>query len=290
MTPSQVDKEPVDAPPEPVGQVAASRALATDSGRKPHVPDWVWTLGIASGLVALCETIVAMGWISHLILPRPTHVVFALYDGVTRGAVLEHVLSTVGSMLAGFLLGTLFSVVVAGILSSIPRLESILLPFIVTMQTMPKVAVAPLIVVWVGFGENAKILIVFLVCFFPIFIGALHGFRVSERERAELAQSLGASKFQLFRYIRLPGAVPSIFSGLHVGILLALVGAIVAEFVGSSRGLGYLIMSERAYMNTAGMFAWLLVLMLIGLTANRIVTLIEQRLAFWAADTTTAEP
>jgi NitT/TauT family transport system permease protein len=257
--------------------------VATPGGRFT-VPDRVWTVIVAATALGIAEVVAANEWVSRLILPAPTAVWNAIVSGFSTGIYWPHIFSTLYATTAGFLMAAVVSIVVAGILASFPRLERIFYPFIIALQTMPKIAIAPLIVLWLGFGNMGKTTIVALICFFPILVNSLQGLRVRDRDQYELTRSLGASTYQLFRYIRVPNAVPYIFAGLHIGIIFALIGAVVAEFVGSRAGLGYLLLSQKAAFNVPGVYANLLLLMVLGLTYHGIMVALEKRIAFWTRD------
>jgi NitT/TauT family transport system permease protein len=246
----------------------------------------VWTVIVAVTALGIAEVVAANELVSRLILPAPTAVWNAIVSGFQTGIYWPHIFSTLYATTAGFLMAAVVSIVIAGILASIPRLERIFYPFIIALQTMPKIAIAPLIVLWLGFGNMGKTTIVALICFFPILVNSLQGLRIRDRDQYELTRSLGASTYQLFRYIRVPNAVPYIFAGLHIGIIFALIGAVVAEFVGSRAGLGYLLLSQKAAFNVPGVYANLLLLMVLGLTYHGIMVALERRVAFWTRDLT----
>lgn len=239
---------------------------------------------LAVAIVAFAEYATSHKWVSPLALPAPTDIWAALVDGFSSGLYLEHTISTVSSILLGFVLGAAMAIVLAGILSSIPVLEKVLTPFIVAFQSMPKIAISPLIIIWFGFGELSKTIIVLTVCFFPILINALHGLKVRDRDHLELFRSLGANRWQMFFRLRLPHAVPYIFAGLHIGVIFALIGTVVAEFVGSNSGVGYLMLQAKAAFDTPSVYACLLILMVIGIVLHLIMVQLETRVAFWAND------
>lgn len=246
--------------------------------------DGVISVMLAIALLLLAEYAANREWVNSLILPTPSSVWHALVDGFERGIYWRHIRSTVFATLAGFGSAALIAMVVAGILSAVPRLERIFLPFIVAFQTLPKIAVAPIIILWLGFGTQSKVVIIATICFFPILVNALQGLRIRDRERLELFRSLGASRWQLFRFLRLPDSLPYVFAGLNIGIVFALIGTVIAEFLGSRDGLGVFLIQQQAAFNVPGMFAALLLLMVVGLVLNGTVRLIERKVVFWAAD------
>jgi NitT/TauT family transport system permease protein len=172
--------------------------------------------------------------------------------------------------------------VVLGILMATWRMAyRILYPPIVASQGMPKVALAPLILLWFGFGMTSKVVIAALIAFFPIVVATLHGMASVPPELIRLGRSMGLSRIRLFFRIQAPSALPEMFSGFKIGIALALIGAIVAEFVASNRGLGYLLVSSMSQLNTATVIATLLVLGLVGIVLYTAVDVLERFVIPW---------
>ena len=235
-------------------------------------------------ILGLAELAARKGWVSNLILPAPTDVWSTLRLGFEQGAYWEHIEATVIGTLGGFFIAAVSAVLLAGIMVSVPRLERVFMPIVAAFQTLPKIAIAPLIILWLGFGETGKIVTAALGCFFPILVNALQGFRVRDVEQVELFASLGASRYQMFRFVRFPNAIPFIMAGFHIGILFALVGAIVADFVGSQPGLGYRLLIDKETFNVPGVYAVLVILMVFGIILHVVLRLIERRVAFWAED------
>jgi NitT/TauT family transport system permease protein len=161
------------------------------------------------------------------------------------------------------------------------RTEYFLYPFIVMFQSMPKVALAPLIIVWFGLGLTSKVVTAALVAFFPLLVNTIVGLRSADEDRVSLMRSLAASRWQLFWMLQLPNAMPYIFAGLEIAMIFALLGAIVAELVGAQSGLGMLIQSMNFTMDVAGQFSVLLILSLVGLLLNGIVVAVRKRILFW---------
>lgn len=245
-------------------------------------------ISILLGIVATCllEFLSRIGFVPRLIIPAPSEIAYALFDGFRSGILVDHTISTVGSTAAGFVLGSIAALLVASLLAVLPRLERICLPYIVAFQTLPKIAIAPVLILWFGYGVNAKLAIVIAVAFFPMMLNALAGLRVRKRDELDLMNSLGASRYQIYRYIRLPNAMPYIFTGLHLGAVYSLLGAVTAEFLGSASGLGYIMLQQRASFNTPAVFAILLLLMIIGTTLHLTMKYLEHRVVFWSRDAT----
>jgi len=240
-------------------------------------------------VVALLEVLSRVGAIPPLILPAPSVIFHALYDGLFLSKLLiGHILSTLGSTAAGFLIGMVLALVVASVLAVIPWFERICMPYIIALQTMPKIAIAPVLMLWFGYGLNSKLALVVAVAFFPMMLNFLSGLRVRDQDELDLMRSLGSTRWQIYRYIRIPNAMPFIFTGLHLGAIYSLLGATTAEFLGSSSGLGYVMLQQRAVFNTPGVFAILILLMIIGSALHMIMAALERRVVFWSQETSEA--
>ncbi len=249
-----------------------------------RIPAWSVSITLAIVLLGVLEILASAGLVSAIILPAPSAVVLALFDGTVSGIFGPSIVSTVTATLIGFTITTGLALAVAGILSSVPYLERVMVPFIVAFQTLPKIAVAPLIILWLGFGQEGKVVIVGIVCFFPILVNTLQGLKLRDRDRYELFHSLGASRWHILRYLRLPSAVPYIFAGLHIGLIFALIGAVTAEFVGSRDGLGYVLMQNKAAFNVPGVFAVLVLFMVVGHVLDATMRVVERRFSHWTAE------
>jgi len=233
------------------------------------------------GVMALWHVAVAWLQVSPLIFPGPLAVLRALADLVTSGEILTHLGVTLYEILAGFAFGALFGLVLGALLGQSALLEAVLYPYVIAFQTVPKVAVAPLFVLWFGFDTTSKVVITATIVFFPVLANTIVGLRSAPREQIELMKAFTASPWHVFRMVRLPHALPYVFAGLDIGIVLAVIGAIVGEFVGAQAGLGYLILQRNFSMDAAGMFAILVVLSLIGLALHALMRLVARRVIFW---------
>jgi NitT/TauT family transport system permease protein len=175
------------------------------------------------------------------------------------------------------------AVALAFVIVSSNVIERAIMPWLVLSQTFPKVALAPLIVVWFGLGLWPKVLVTFLVAFFPVVISTVVGLRSMEQEMLELARSMKADRFQLFWKFRMPLALPSFFSGLKVSVAFSVVGAVIAEWVGATAGLGYLLLTANANLDTPLLFAVLVILTILGIVLYYAVEVVESRLIPWHA-------
>ena len=220
--------------------------------------------------------------VSHLIFPGPVAVARSVATLFSSGEVWPHLWVTLYEILAGFALGALAGFVLGALIGQSAVLEAVLYPYVVAFQTVPKVAVAPLFVLWFGFDTTSKVVITATIVFFPVLANTIVGLRSAPRDQIDVMRAFTASPWHVFRMVRLPHALPYIFAGLDIGIVLAVIGAIVGEFVGAQAGLGYLILQRNFSMDAAGMFAILVVLSAVGMVLHAIVRFIAQRVIFWA--------
>jgi NitT/TauT family transport system permease protein len=227
----------------------------------------VWQLASSSGLVP-----------SYLV-PSPTAIVARTID--TRSLLGEHALVTSYEILVGFLLAVVGGVLLGAAVVSSRMIEDAIYPWLVVIQVIPKVAVGPLLVVWLGFGFAPKILIAFLLAFFPIMINTMLGLKSVQREVIFLMRTMGAGRTQVFRYLLFPHALPSICGSLKVAITLATVGAIVGEFIGSNTGLGYILMTANGMLDAALLFVALLWITVVALIFYAAISLIEKLIIPW---------
>lgn len=227
------------------------------------------------------ELLVRGAGVPTYILPPPSLVFEALWRGLADGLYVKHLSYTFSETVAGFLIGTLIGLTLGTMIAVSRHADYFLYPYIVMFQSLPKVALAPLIVLWFGLGLTSKVVTAALISFFPVMINTIVGLRSVDEDRLNLMRALDARPYQIFVYLRIPSALPFIMAGLDVALILSLIGAIVAEFVGAQAGLGVLIQAMNANMDVSGQFSVLLVLALFGLSLNRIILLVRRRLLFW---------
>ena len=221
------------------------------------------------------------------ILPPPQEVLQAAVQGLARApwdraSYWYHAGITVWEALAGFAIGSGFGALLGLLLSHWPLLGRSSYPYIVGFQSPPKVALAPLMVVWFGFGLEGKVFITAIITFFPVLVNTMAGYHSVEPERIELARSCNASEWHLLTKIMIPSLLPFLFAGLGVAAVLSILGAVVGEFVGARAGLGMLLMQYNQSMEIAPLFAVIVLLGLIGFMMNHAVGLVERRYCFWA--------
>jgi len=172
------------------------------------------------------------------------------------------------------------AIVLGSVIAQSRFVENVLYPYLIAIQTTPKVAIAPLFIIWFGFGISSKIIVAGIIAFFPILVNVITGLRSTDPQRIELMRSLRATRWQIFRMVMLPSALPMIFAGLQVAVIFSLLGAIVGEFVGSRAGLGNLIMQMNINLDTAGVFAVLVCLSSIGIALHLIMRWGQKKLLF----------
>lgn len=215
------------------------------------------------------------------LVPPPLAVGRALVDGLASGTFYPHILATLHAVVAGYVVGCFLAVVIGALLAEVPLMERVLMPYIVALQSMPKVALAPLIIVWFGFGISSKIVLVALICFFPVFINTLVGMRAVNPDIVNLYRAFRASRWNILLNVKLPAAASSILAGLQISVAMALIGAVVGEFIASKAGLGNLLQASSMSMDVATMFAVVIVLAAIGILGNEILQYLHRKIVFW---------
>jgi NitT/TauT family transport system permease protein len=230
-------------------------------------------------LFLLWEGAVRLFRVPAYLLPPPS-VIFLDFLGRWH-RVAQHTIVTTQEIVAGYLTAVLVSIPLALAIAYSRFLERTVYPIIVFFQIVPKIAIAPLFIIWFGFGFTPKLLLVFLLSFFPIVVSSIAGFKSVDAEILDLARSTGATPWMMFRKIRLPYALPSIFTGLKVAAALSATAAVVAEFVASDKGLGYLLLEFNGNLNTSMVFATIILLSVVGLFVYYVVELIERILIPW---------
>ena len=233
-------------------------------------------------LILVWEALVWLFSIPEFLLPAPSQI----YKATTAvwPVMLEHTISTIRTTMLGFLVSILISLPLAVAIASSPLLANSIYPLLVLTQSIPKVAIAPIIVVLVGAGEISRVLVAFLIAFFPLVISIATGLLATPQELVELGRSFNATHLQELIRIRLPHAVPFVFSGLKLSITFAVIGAVVGEFVAADRGLGYQILSATAFFKTSLAFGAVMLLSIIGIVLFQAVVLIERIFFPWSAE------
>ena len=231
-------------------------------------------VGVWEGLVRLFD-------VQPIILPAPSAVAVAFYEGLASGSLPRHLAVTLYETLAGFALGAVFGLLLGALIAQSRLLQRVIYPYIVAFQTLPKVAIAPLMVVWFGYGLTSKVVITATIAFFPVLANTIAGLRAVPPEQLELMTAFLANRRQVLLKLRVPLALPYILVGLDVAAVLAVIGAVVGEFVGAREGLGFLILQKNFNLDTASVFAILIVLGLMGVGLHLAMQYVQRRVLFW---------
>ena len=246
-------------------------------------------VSLATGLLAW-EVLVRAFQIPSYVLPDPGAVARALVAGLwdsplRRTSFWYHLGDTLFATVIGFLIGAALGVVLAALMAEFRTFERAIFPYVAALQSLPKVAIAPLYIIWFGYQSSSKIAMAATLALFPILLNSLQGFLSVDRDRLELVGSLDASRWQTFRFIKLPASLPIIFAGLNLGIVYGLLGTLVAEFIGGQRGMGVLVLQLQSVNDTAGVFAVLVVLAVVGYVLLGIMRAIQRSVVFWSGET-----
>lgn len=226
--------------------------------------------------------IIWLGDLQQFILPTPLLVGERFLQTLLDGRLIKHSLVTFGEVISGLAIGTLFASILGYVLAKSVRLEKLLSPYIVASQSVPVVAIAPLLIIWFGSGQLSKILICSLIVFFPVLINTIVGVRSVPRELDYLMRVLQASKWQTFKLLEVPAGLPILLGGIKVGATLSVIGAVVGEFVGADAGLGFLINLAKGQYDTALVFVAVIALVIMAQSLYWTVVLIERKYLGWS--------
>jgi len=235
-------------------------------------------------IIAAWEGIIHWGKLPPFILPPPEMVLQRLGQSILDGSLLRNTADTLLEVVLGLFLGSTTASVLGYLLAKSRALERTLSPYLVASQAIPIVAVAPLLVIWFGSGMISKVLICALIVFFPVLVNTVMGLKAVPENLNDLMRSLDASPSQMLRYLEIPAALPVFLGGLRIGATLSVIGAVVGEFVGADRGLGFLISVARGQYDTAMVFVAIFTLIAMALGLYGVVVLIERKLLSWQHD------
>ncbi|MGU3500323.1 ABC transporter permease [Mycobacterium sp. C31M] len=256
------------------------RARPSFSPRRTLINTWrpvALVLALLAGWWAVTEAEL----VAPYILPSPADT----WNTTAQNAayLAQNTWVTAWETVIGFLIATVLGVAMAVMMVYSASLEKTVYPLILFAQVIPKIAIAPLFIVWLGFGPSPKILVAVLMAFFPIVISGLAGMRSVDPEILELTSTMGANRFKTFMKVRLPASLPQLMSGLKVAATLAVTGAVVGEFVGANEGLGYVILQANGNVDTAMLFSALIIMSLLGIVLFAIIEIAEKLLIPWHA-------
>ena len=230
-------------------------------------------------ILATWEIFVMIFAIPEYLLPKPTKIISEII--LNFNSLLRHTIITMIEIFFGFLIGNVLGFLGAVIFAHSKTIEKGLYPYAIALKTTPILAIAPLLVLWFGTGMISKIVAAAVVCFFPILVNTVKGLKNIDDEYLDLLRSFSASKYQIFTKLRLPNSLPYIFSALKISTGLAVVGAIVGEFVGAKEGIGFVILISTYHLETATMFAAIIMSALGGILFFYLINLIERKIIFW---------
>jgi NitT/TauT family transport system permease protein len=275
------------------GDVFADERLASDDGLRespPFASGWRLVLirvGILAAILVSWELVsgntrggeaalVDKFWVS-----QPSDIIARLADWISKGTLWFHMAITLQEMAIGFVIGSVGGVLIGFLLAQNLTLARIFDPFIIAFYSIPKLALAPLFILWFGIGLEPKIVLVSTVVFLLVFLNTYSGVRDVDQEIVDIFRLMGASQRDIFTKIVLPSASPWILTGLKLAVPYSLIGAVVGEIMASNKGLGYLLMHSQGQFDTAGLFAAIFILMIMGLLINEVVNRAEDRLLKW---------
>jgi NitT/TauT family transport system permease protein/putative hydroxymethylpyrimidine transport system permease protein len=242
--------------------------------------DWAPPVLLLALVVAGWEAAARLGWVEDYLLPAPSEVARALVED--RDVLLPDAWVTAQEVLLGFGIALAAGVAVAVLLHLSPMLRRALYPIVVASQAIPVIVIAPILVIWFGFGMGPKLMVIALICFFPIAVNTLDGLRAVDRDQTRMLLTLGAGRWDLLRRLELPSALPYLFSGAKVAVAVAVIGAVFGELVGSDAGLGHAIQVGTAQLLTARVFAAVLLLAAMAIALFALVSAVERRAVPWA--------
>ena len=270
----------------------SSEATQGGSGRSStaRIADAVMLPGSFIALLVIWELVVRIFNVPIFIVPAPSRVLESLATMTTSGLLLSQFLVTFIEAIAGFAIAVVVAAVFAVVMTEWRRAERLLYPYFTALQSMPKVAIAPLIVIWFGYGLPSKIVVAALLSFFPMLVSFTEGLKATDEGRLKLMRGMSATRWQTLRYVRIPYALPFVFAGIELGGLYAMLGAIVAEFVGSSAGVGNWLIAMNVNLDTSSTFALLVVLALYGIAFQKLISFVRSRALFWARPGSPSSP
>jgi NitT/TauT family transport system permease protein len=269
------------APAQPRQTVAAHRppaAPATTWRRQLVLNGWRLLLAalLLAGWELAATTVTTPFWVS-----QPSRVFDRLLSLAASGLLFWHVWATLQAALLGLALGGIVGVLLGLLLGAHPRVAAVLDPLLMGLNSLPRVALAPLFIIWFGIGLPSKVILAFSLVVFPVLINTYQGVRGVDRDLVEMLRTMQASSWQVARRVTIPSTLPWIFAGLRIGLGMSLIGAVVGELVGSSRGVGYYVEAAAANFDTTGVFAGLVILMILTVALSELMKLVEARLFRW---------
>lgn len=228
------------------------------------------------GLGLIWEVWVTVSGVSSLLVPAPSAVLAVLWQGLADGFLWPHIRITAAETLLGFALGSMIGFAFGVLLSEVEPLRRVLWPYILASQVVPKLALGPILIVWFGFGLTSIVIITALICFFPLLENTVTGLRSAPPDQRDLFRVLGATRLQTLLRLKIPAGLPLILAGVRVSMVLALVGAVVGEFISGGHGLGASIIAAQGMMDTTLMFALFIVITAMGMLFYQLTIIVER--------------
>lgn len=247
--------------------------------RNQNIKNRIYPVIFFMGFLIVWEAASRFGAFPPFILPSPSNIVISLVTGFT--SMQFDILITLYEALTGFIIAIILSVLIAIIMDSFIGFKKTIYPILIISQTVPIIIIAPLFIIWFGYGYAPKIIIVTLICFFPITVSLLQSLISVDKEQIDLLRSMGASRFQIYRFVKIPSAMPGFFSGLKIAATYSIMGATIGEWVGGKNGLGvYMIRAKQAFQ-TDRVFAAILVIVVLSILLLKIIEFIEKKNMPW---------
>ncbi len=230
-------------------------------------------------LLLIWEAVSRSGIFPPFVLPSPSSIILSLITNFT--SMQYDILITLYEALAGFIIAIVLSVIIAAAMDSIIGLKKTLYPLLIISQTVPIIIIAPLFIIWFGYGYSPKVVIVVLICFFPITISLLQALATVDRERIDLLRSMGSNKFQIYKYVKIPSAMPGFFSGLKIAATYSIMGATIGEWVGGKSGLGVYMIRAKQSFETDRVFAAIIIITVLSILLLKIIEFAEKKNMPW---------
>jgi NitT/TauT family transport system permease protein len=239
-------------------------------------------MALLTALLGLWEGLWRAGMIHHVLFPGPSQVAKAMVHLLSSPAFFKDYGVTLYEIAFGFMLGVTLGFTLGVLFTLLPKVRSIMYPYMIAFQALPKIVLAPLFVVWFGFGPKSKVAMALAICFFPVLINTMLGFSQIDSDRLRVMRALLATRWQILTKLRLPGALPTVFAGIKTGLTLAIFGTIAAEFTGASAGVGTLVATYNGLIRVDYVLALVLTLVLLGWVAYSGMEMLDRRLTFWS--------
>lgn len=249
------------------------------AARKGWIGSLVYAAVSIALLLGLWEGLIRIFDVPLWLVPKPSDFIARLF--VDFPEIFRHALASSATIASGFAIGVAIAVPLAFVIVAVPALERGLYPLIVFLNIMPKTVIGPILIIWFGVSTMVSVLIIFLMCFFPVLVDSMSGFRAVDPRLYYITRSMGATDWQTLRYIRIPASMGYIVAGMNIGIVKAVEGMVIAEFIASNQGLGYMIMRASSFMDMSLLFSGLIAVAVVALVFNSAMSFIEWRLMPW---------